>query len=297
MRYTEETLQSWTSPLSPTEEKRVENTVIMIKNAIKSCKELDNCEIEIFAQGSYANNTNVRNNSDVDICVMLKSTFYMEFPDGLTREDYGFLPGSISFEDYRKYVLQALIDKFGRESVDVGNKSIKISSNSYHVQADVVPAFMLKDFSLINSRSPQRYIEGIRFYSKGNKIVTNYPKDHIANSKNKNVQTNHAYKKLVRIMKRIRNNMVDEGIIDKDIISSFLVECLVWNVPNSYITDYSTWNETLQRTIAYLYTKINKGEHSDWGEVSEHLYLFINRKWTDNDVKQFLLEAWGYLEF
>ena len=34
MKYTEDTLQFWTSPLSNTEEQRVENTVSMIKNAV-----------------------------------------------------------------------------------------------------------------------------------------------------------------------------------------------------------------------------------------------------------------------
>lgn len=75
MRYSEDTLQRWTAPLSSTEEDRVQNTVRMIKDAVTSYAKLSGCEKEIFAQGSYANNTNVRQNSDVDICIMLKSTF------------------------------------------------------------------------------------------------------------------------------------------------------------------------------------------------------------------------------
>ena len=36
MKYTEEILKSWTSPLSQTEEQRVKNTVLMIKDAVTS---------------------------------------------------------------------------------------------------------------------------------------------------------------------------------------------------------------------------------------------------------------------
>lgn len=36
MRYTEDTLKSWTSPLSQTEEQRVVNTVKMIKDTVTS---------------------------------------------------------------------------------------------------------------------------------------------------------------------------------------------------------------------------------------------------------------------
>ena len=42
MKYSEETLQFWTTPLSKTEEERVDNTINMIKGAIKVCREFDN---------------------------------------------------------------------------------------------------------------------------------------------------------------------------------------------------------------------------------------------------------------
>ena len=60
MRYSEEALQSWIKPLSATEETRVENTIGMIKDAIERSGLSSKYEYEIFAQGSYANNTNVK---------------------------------------------------------------------------------------------------------------------------------------------------------------------------------------------------------------------------------------------
>ena len=70
-KYTEEQLKKFTAPLTQTEENRAENAEKMIRTAIDSCDELSEHSIEVFPQGSYANNTNVRENSDVDICVML----------------------------------------------------------------------------------------------------------------------------------------------------------------------------------------------------------------------------------
>ena len=75
MKYTEERLQSWTAPLSDTEKQRAENAIKRIRAAIDGSEELKRKDIEIFTQGSYANNTNVRSESDVDICVMLKDVF------------------------------------------------------------------------------------------------------------------------------------------------------------------------------------------------------------------------------
>ena len=298
MRYTEDTLKSWTSPLSQTEEQRVVNTVKMIKDAVTSYDDLSDCTMEIFAQGSYANNTNVRQNSDVDICVMLTSTVFCNYVDGKTGTDYGYTTGSITYSDYKSYVVDALKAKFGSNMVTVGNKSICINANSYHVNADVVPAFQYRDFKIVNSTDPQIYVNGIKFLAKDGAAVINYPKDHINNGKQKNNDTNYEYKKLVRIMKHIRNNMVDDGKADSDKITSFLIECLVWNVPNNLITGSSTWTDTVKNAIAYLWNAIKDEKHKKWGEVSERLYLFHSgRKWTDTGTKDFLFDLYSYMEF
>lgn len=298
MKYAEETLKSWTSPLSQTEEQRVENTVQMIKKAVTSYDKLSDYTMEIFAQGSYANNTNVRQNSDVDICVMLTSTVFCNYVDGMTDKDYGYTAGLITYADYKSYIVEALKEKFGYDVVSVGNKSVNIKSNSYHVNADVVPTFQYRDFKIINSTDPAKYVEGVKYFAKDGTTIINYPKDHISNGKRKNNYTNYEYKKIVRIMKHIRNAMVDEGIANGDIITSFLIECLVWNVPNDKIMGGNTWTGTVQNAISYLWNAINNSKHKEWGEVSERLYLFHSgRKWTVENAKEFLYNMYNYLEF
>lgn len=298
MKYSETTLSSWTAPLSATEETRVENTVKMIKDAITSCTNLQGYTIEVFAQGSYANNTNVRQNSDVDICVLLTSTFYGNYLDGMTSKEYGHYDGGISYDTFKSYVVNALKKKFGEYGVTVGNKCINISSNSYHVNADVVPAMQHRDYNIIKSKDPSRFVEGIKYFAMDNSEIINYPKDHISNGKHKNIDTNHNYKKLVRIMKHIRNNMVDDYLVDGDKISSFLVECLVWNVPNYIITGSNTWAERIKNTIVFLWEAFNNDTYKDWGEVSERLYLIHSgRKWSLTSIKDFLNNMYTYLEF
>ena len=297
MKYPETMLVGWCQPARDTEEARINNAINMIKDAISRSDELNGLDIEVFVQGSYANNTNVKANSDVDVCVMLKSTVFTEFIDGLKNEDYGFAEGEISFADYKERVVRALQSKFGSENLTIGNKSVKIRSNSYHVDADAVIAFQFRNYKAINSRRHDNFLEGIKFISDNGDEVINYPKLHIQNGVVKNNNTNHEYKKLVRIMKRIRNNMVEDRVIDGNTISSFLIECLIWNVPNKTITGYSSWGETVKQAIAYLYSKIDESNYQEWGEVSERLYLFVGRKWDAVDVKEFLLKTWDYLGY
>lgn len=61
--------------MSQSENQRAENAVKLIKDAISKDEKLKSMDIEVFVQGSYGNNTNVRSDSDVDVCVILKDVF------------------------------------------------------------------------------------------------------------------------------------------------------------------------------------------------------------------------------
>lgn len=297
-KYSEEQFKNWYKPASETEDTKINNAIDMIKKALKDCNELNTLTYEVFVQGSYGNNTNVRVDSDVDVNVMLTSTFYSCYPDGKNDSYYGFSKGTISYNEYKEQVVRALKNKFGAENIELGNKSVKISSNSYRVDADCVISMQYRNYKTIESLDANKYVEGIKYFDLDGNVVINYPKEHISNGNNKNNNTNYEYKKLVRIFKRIRNKMCDDNVVEKDKITSFLVECLIWNVPNKTITGYSSWDETVKQAIIFLYNAVKEDKCSDWGEVSERLYLFHSgRKWTKSDVQNFLIKIWNYMGY
>ena len=92
---------SWTKPPSDTEQSRCDNAISMIKNAINSDSILKNMTIEIFVQGSYANNTNVKLNSDVDVSICNLDHFFADYPSGKVHSDYNNTSSSYTFSDYK----------------------------------------------------------------------------------------------------------------------------------------------------------------------------------------------------
>ena len=272
MNFTEEQLISWSKPLSETEEQRCQNALNMIKNAINESDKPKNKNIEYFLQGSYSNNTNVRTNSDVDICIMYKNVFYGEYPNGKLASDYGFTSARYTFDEYKAEILTALKKKFS--DIEVGNKSLKIDSNSYRVQADAVPAFQYRNYSKDYLTDANNYIEGICIISKRGEKIINYPKQHKENGINKNTRTSNYYKKMVRIIKKIKYDM--KGTYDSvENISSFVLECIVYNVPDYYFSTFlksesSKYQEMLKEIILYIENNINE----NWKEVNEIKLLF-----------------------
>lgn len=95
-KYTHEQLCLFAQPASETEETKLERAIEAVKRALGNSNTILSDKYEIFGQGSYANNTNVRNNSDVDINVCYTAAYYYELPKGKTKEDYG-LTGNVPY--------------------------------------------------------------------------------------------------------------------------------------------------------------------------------------------------------
>jgi hypothetical protein len=225
---------------------------------------------------------------------MLKDTFYREYPDGYTKEYYGFSTGTNSFDDFRKDVINALKNKYGKENIKPGNKSIKMESTSYRVEADAVPAFQYRNYKIINSTNKNKFVEGIKFYSSTKDEVINYPKEHIENGKTKNIDTQRRYKRTARIFKRIRHQMIQDGIPVKKCISSFLIESLLFNVDNYQFTYDEPWNNKIKYIVKYL----QDNNKLNYTEVSEKLDLFDDsRKWDIDSVDNFLKQMYKFLGY
>jgi hypothetical protein len=293
-KFTEETLTRWTKPPSDTEKSKLENAERMVREAINQDEKLKSKSIEIFGQGSYANNTNVRVNSDIDINVQYTDGFYYDLAEGETVESSNIIPhNQYSYKEFKNDVEQALINKFGYSEVLREDKCINIKENSYRVKTDVVPTW---EYRRYNNKTS--YELGARFFTDNGNNITNYPKQHIQNGKNKNTQTARRFKRLTRLHRKLRYKMIEDNINISSNITSFLLECLIWNVPNNIFNDPDTWNNRLKQSIIYIYQKTNtKDGCSDWGEVSELLYLFVGKKWSHSDVNNYMQQLWNYLEY
>ncbi len=291
----EDKFKRWAAPLSVTEQQKCENAEGMVRKAIAASDALSKYDFRVFAQGSYKNNTNVRQDSDVDICICLKDVFFSDFAFAApyTREQAGLVDSNYTYAQFKNDVEKALIEYFGSDAVTRGNKAFDVHANSYRVDADVVACFTHCRYT-----STGGYLEGTELRSDSGQSIINWPEQHYSNGVAKNNSTNYRYKKLVRILKALRNEMNTANIQAAEPIPSFLCECLVWNTPDSYM-GAATLTQDIESAIRFLYNQTKSdAECSEWGEVSELKYLFRSfQPWTRQQANEFLVAAWGYLEF
>jgi len=289
----EDIFNAWSKPPGQTEQERCANAESAVRNAIKASNALEQRDIKVFTQGSYRNNTNVRKDSDVDIGVVCFDVFFKQLPEGSKEEDFSFEDATYTYSQFKNELGDALVSYFGSPSVSPGNKAFNIKENSYHVEADVAPFFEHRRYG-----ANKLYISGVELRPDNGGRVINWPEQHYENGVNKNDLTERNFKAGVRILKSLAIDMEDNGIASAKQISGFLIECLMWNVPNDNF-GYNTYKKIMRACLAHLFNNTLSDEKcTEWGEVSELNYLFRGtQKWTREQAHSFISSAWDYVGF
>lgn len=289
----EDTFRSWGKAPGTTEQTKAENAETAIRKAIAADSTLSNKGVTVIPQGSYRNRTNVRQDSDVDICVLNTNTVFYDLPNGMTQTDFGLVPSTYQYSQYKNDVERALVSYLGRDAVTPGKKAFDVHSNSYRIDADAVACFEYRRYAANGT-----YITGTSFIPDGGQKIINWPQQNYDNGVAKNSATGEHFKAVVRILKRLRNKMADEGNAAADPIASFLIECLVWNVPNEGF-NHDAYTADVRYALAHLYKNTSTDDAcKEWGEINELKYLFrLSQPWTRQQVNSFLLAAWRYIGF
>jgi hypothetical protein len=203
----------------------------VLEGALADAPQLRKCSFETYVQGSYANETNIRANSDVDLVVQMQLPFEEELQnlDGAGRNRFWekYDHASYRWPRFRADVLARLGERF---FIRVGSKCVNIKhfDSPLRIPADIVPAIEYRKYHGFSSSGAEKYTEGIFFRNKktGRSIVS-YPKQHLRNGRQKDIRTNRQFKPIVRVFKNARSRCHE---IERSKAPSYFIECLVYNI-------------------------------------------------------------------
>src|SRR5258708_1112891 len=209
---------AWGGPPSDDEEKARRKTEAEILEALRNYRPLQDKKLKVYAKGSYRRGTNVRLGSDVDIAVELRgdertgeSFHYAKDFNAKDLSDAEIGVRSVpefvyTVFDLKDDVHAALLAAYGDKAVKRSNKCIKIREKATTLPADVVPCRTYRRYD-----SKTAVNEGIAIHpDKGDQII-NWPQQDDDNGTTKNTNTRLRYKRAVRGIKSLENEMVDKG--------------------------------------------------------------------------------------
>ena len=290
-------LSEWIKPSSDSEQARQDRAERMICEAINAHPAFKGTSIRVYAKGSYANNTNVRLDSDVDIVVENHDCCYYDYFGDFTPPNGTATPyqGPWSPQAWRREVTAAIVDCFGSDDVDTsGNIAVVIAEKpGSRPSADVVPSFLYHRYD-----SPDQRIKhvGSKVFKKGGGSIINWPQQQLDNGRAKNTATGGRYKNYARALKNAENFLVKQGEIGAK--PSYLMECLAWNVPNGTLSSRDL-DAGFRATLVWLWQHLtDEYIREDWEEPNGLKYLFAaGQKWTPDDAKELVLATWRLLDY
>lgn len=274
----------------------------MVKAAIDAHPAFDRyrTSIKVYAKGSYANATNVRMDSDVDVVVENQHVIYYDYfpPEIAPSPDPNSDPytGPWNPTNWREEVRLAMVRRFGSSDVDSsGEVAITIAEVAgSRPSADVVPSFDYRRYD-----RPDQSIAhvGSRVFKRTQGRIDNFPDQQKSNGITKDSNTAGRYKKYVRALKNAENFLSDRGAIDS--LPSYFMECLVWNVPDAQIVSGSTVDQGFRSTLAHLYNNLLPSAFTadDWEEPNRLKYLFRTDKWSRGDAFTLIDATWDLLGY
>ena len=217
----EEKIVAWSQDPSATEQERIDRTIRMVTEAINDDAFLSTLQKEVFLQGSYRNQTNTRLDSDIDVCVVFTQVAYHDQAPML-RNPVSIGTAQHHPVDLKERLRAALASKFDARSVKAGPKAIFVKPSTVRVDADVVAAVAYL-YHFTNANGDHDAYIGTAI-PVGSGFATNFPHHHYRVGLAKDIETNGAYKKMVRFFKRM-----NQEFDPKDQLPSFYIESLIFN--------------------------------------------------------------------
>jgi hypothetical protein len=233
MSIPEAQLETWAKQGPTAQFTATYNTISAVLNDSSSPYYLKS--FSVFLQGSYKNDTNVYGDSDVDVVMRLDEIFYTDLQflsdDEKRRFEAQRTPGSYSLAEFRTAVIGWLTRKYGND-VQPGTKAVFINGSGARRNADVLVCAKLRRYYSFPQYGNPTYVDGVCFWpSNGGDRVENFPEVHSDNCTSKHKNTNGWFKHTARIIKNLRNTMIEKNIIRDGLAPSYFIEGMLYNVP------------------------------------------------------------------
>jgi hypothetical protein len=230
-----------------------------------------------------------------------------------TMAELGLGPLPFTFDDFKNHLAACMCDEYGASSLDIGKKALHVhKDHNERVSVDVVPTFVYRLYGARQNPLMARGapVEGVALIASGQRI-TNFPRQHYVNGCAKNDRTGRRYKRVVRILKRLRNHMAENGGATAQICSrakataSFLIESLVYNCPNNLFGNSSIHDDVVivldflvrgLRDRSEGTTLLTMPIWAWWSEVNGVKPLFGHgQAWTVYEALDFVASAQSYM--
>lgn len=266
----------WDNAQNSSEQQQTKNSIGEIRNCLNKDSELqrliNNGKLLLKVRGSIAKSTNVTEASDLDLHLIFSKEY--------------------NLKERKDYVYDVLKKGFGNNNVTRKDLAISVKPNINRVPTDILVCKVVDDDR----------VDALSDTTK--KEVPFYPKIDEKNINQLNAGCANNYSKMVRTYKGLKNEMFKRKT-NSHYITSFMIECLIYNV-NHTLFDLARYINERNNEFKYkkmfldIKATIFSVQLNDFEKAYEYLEINGKKKLFEDEkhwqsVKDFFLDVNDYL--
>jgi hypothetical protein len=300
-------LEHWEKPASESEEEIIQRAASMVRQTMAQNSWFAAEGVQIVPQGSYYNNTNVRRESDMDLRAVHKEIYLLHAADVVQATanatlGYYYTGRNLNqiASQMRGEISHQLTERFGAVHIDAtGNKAIRlVGVAGSRANLDIVPCFVCHHIAWNHVAGNYQTINGIAIFDRNGTLTIDFPEQHHDNGIAKRARTRFRFKKNVRMLKNLRDELVEQGIFGKKELPLYLIGSLVYRVEDEhFLVDWDDRYDRLRRIVERMHAQLNVPEWTNSArEINDIKLLFgPHQPWSLEMAKKFAEVAWVQL--
>lgn len=164
------------------------------------------------------------------------------------------------------------------------------------MSADVAPTFELRRYTIANGQPA--WHSGVILHPDRGAPIENWPQHHYDAGVAKNERTSRRFKTVVRILKRLRDEMEERNSYPApggSRLASLFIESLVWQIPDDQFV-HSSYTADVLAALLFLRRALSSPTiANDWTEIGGMKYLFRGRPdWSQAEALAFVVACLQY---
>ncbi len=289
-------ISKWARPLNLYTDGVVKSIARSVCDALEASGLADTCKV--LPYGSQYFDSAISVNTPLDIYVLDTKNFAYDVQSTVDTSTLDLPKEQTDYKKFRDIVYKDMRNHFHKNNVSIIGNTIYIKKENYKVH--VKPALLYHAYTnVINKNGEQvvSFIEGVTMPKKDGSPLIYYPFHEEKNYNSTNIKTDYRFNSIVRVFKHLSDWMSrKEGY--STMIHSFLITCLLYNVPNVVIKRMSGYDDAIVEIVDYLYDILTTDLYKDMYEINDIKLLFSSKQtWTRESALDFILKSKKYIKY
>lgn len=290
-------IDKWARPLNLYTDGAIKSIARRVNTALEN-SDFEGDTYTVLPFGSQYFDNAISQNTPLDVYVINTKNYYYDVQSTVDVSSLDLPKEKIDYKKYRDTVYKAIQNHFGKHNVTIVSNTIFVKQEQYRLH--IKPAIAYHAYTNVIDKTGETvvsFIEGVSILNKDGGQVVYYPYHEQKNYHEANIKTDNRFNSIIRVFKHL-SDWISRKEGCSTMMSSFLITCLIYNVPNVMIKRMSGYEDVVVEIVDYLYDILTTDLYKEMYEINDIKLLFSSKQtWSREVALDFILKSKRYIKY